>query len=82
MRATSGGELLYHDGQLVQRDQTHPVWGYYPTSSWERDEVVRDDYQVAIPAGLEYDGAMVVVYSVTGEGFEDLGTVSFPLSRD
>ena len=82
VRATSGGELLYHDGQLVQRDQTHPVWGYYPTSGWERDEVVRDDYQVAIPAGLEYDGAMVVVYSVTGEGFEDLGTVSFPLSRD
>jgi hypothetical protein len=38
--------------------------------------VVRDDYLVLVPPELAYDGAAVVVYRVTEDGFEDLGTVS------
>lgn len=79
VRPTKGGELLFEAGELVQQDHAHPVWGYYPTSTWERGEVVRDDYLVRIPPGVSYDGAMVVVYRMTEEGFEDLGTVSFSL---
>jgi len=82
VRATSGGEFLFHDGQLVQQDHAHPVWGYYPTSVWAEGEVVRDDYLVPVPDGAEYDGATIVVYRVTDEGFEDLGRVSFALSRE
>jgi len=76
VRPTASGELLFHEGQLVQEDHAHPVWGFYPTSHWSRGEVVRDDYLVAVPSDLHYDGAMVVVYRVTGDGFEDLGTVA------
>lgn len=79
VRPTRGGELLFHEGQLVQQDHAHPVSGYYPTSTWRKGEVVRDDYLVRVPAGLEYDGVTVVVYYVTEEGFEDVGTVSLPL---
>jgi hypothetical protein len=76
MRPTAGGELLFDEGRLVQEDHAHPVWGFYPMSSWVMGEVVRDDYLVVVPPGLAYDGASVVVYRVTDEGFEDLGSVS------
>jgi hypothetical protein len=81
-RPTKDGELLFHDGELVQQDHAHPVWGYYPTSTWQQDEIVRDDYLIPIPAGVEYNGVMVVVYFMTEEGFEDLGTVSFPIVEE
>lgn len=80
VRPTNGGELILHEGELVQQDHAHPVWGYYPTSGWAEGEVVRDDYLVGIPKGLAYDGATVVVYTVTEDGFEDLGTISFPVA--
>jgi hypothetical protein len=76
VRPTRGGELLFHEGQLVQEDHAHPVWGFYPTSRWTKGEVVRDDYLVVVPPGLPYDGASVVVYRATDEGFEDLGSVA------
>lgn len=76
VRPTRAGELLFHEGELVQEDHAHPVWGFYPMSRWVRGEVVRDDYLVAVAAGLAYDGASVVVYRATDEGFEDLGSVS------
>ena len=75
LRPTARGELLFHDGQLVQEDHAHPVWGFYPTPRWAKGEVVRDDYLVVVPPELDYDGAAVVVYRVTEDGFEDLGTV-------
>ena len=81
VRPTKAGELLFHDGQLVQQDHAHPVWGYYPTSTWRQDEVVRDDYLISIPAGMRYDGVTVIVYRMTEEGFQDLGAVSFPIAQ-
>ncbi len=81
VRPTKDGELLFHDGQLVQQDHAHPVWGYHPTSTWKRGEVVRDDYVIAVPAGPEYNGVMVLVYRMTEDGFQDLGTVSFPIAE-
>jgi hypothetical protein len=76
VRPTTDGELLFQEGRLVQEDHAHPVWGFYPTSSWVIGEVVRDDYLVVVPPGLGYDAASVVVYRVTEGGFEDLGSVS------
>jgi hypothetical protein len=76
VRPTDGGEPLYVEGRLVQEDHAQPVWGFYPMSRWVAGEVVRDDYLVAVPSGLLYDGVRVVVYQATEDGFEDLGTVS------
>jgi hypothetical protein len=45
-------------------------------SRWTKGEIVRDDYLVAVPEGVGYDGAAVVVYGVSDDGFEDLGVVS------
>lgn len=79
VRPTKDGKLLFHDGQLVQQDHAHPVWGFYPTSTWEQNEVVRDDYLIPIPVGMEYNGVTVVLYHMTAEGFQDLGAISFPI---
>jgi hypothetical protein len=76
VRPTASGELLFHEDQLVQEDHAHPVWGHYPMSNWSVGEVVRDDYLVSVPPGLEYDGAVIVVYQVMEDGFQDLATVS------
>jgi hypothetical protein len=80
VRPTAGEELLFHEGQLVQEDHAHPVWGYYPMSRWTVGEVVRDDYLVFVPPGMEYDGAAIVVYQKTEDGFQDLGTVALDLA--
>ena len=76
LRPARNGELLFHEGELVQEDHAHPVWGYYPMSRWTKGEIVRDDYLAVVPEGVEYDGAAVVVYGVSEDGFEDLGSVT------
>jgi len=76
VRPTRARELLFDEGELVQEDHAHPVWGFYPTSRWVPGEVVRDDYLVVMPSGLACDGASVVVYQATDGGFQDLGSVS------
>jgi len=75
VRPLDDGELLFQGGELIQEDHAHPVWGYYPMSRWTKGEIVRDDYLVAVPEGVGYDGAAVVVYGVSDDGFEDLGAV-------
>jgi len=79
VRPTKGGELLFHEGQLVQQDHALPCGAIILRPPGDE---VRDDYLVPVPPGVEYDGVMVVVYRVTEEGFEDLGTVSFPLAME
>jgi hypothetical protein len=76
VRPVQNGELLFHEGELIQEDHAHPVWGFYPMSRWTKSEIVRDDYLVAVPEGVGYNGAAVVVYGVSEDGFEDLGSVT------
>jgi hypothetical protein len=76
VRPTLGGEVIFVGGELVQEDHVHPVWGWYPTSHWLPDEVVRDDY--LIPDQPVYDGLMILAYWRANGGFESLGAASFP----
>lgn len=77
VRPTQDGKPILIEGELLQEDHAHPVWGWYPTSRWLQGEVVRDDY--LIPDQPAYDGLMVLVYWRTDGGFENLGAVTFPL---
>lgn len=77
LRPTQGGELIFVEGELLQEDRAHPVWGWYPTSRWLPGEVVRDDF--LIPDLLAYDGLMVLAFWRTKGEFENLGAATFPL---
>jgi hypothetical protein len=50
--------LLDEEGQIIAQHDSQPLVGFYPTSLWEEDEVVRDEYVVhvgsSIPSG-EYE---------------------------
>lgn len=50
-----GGERV-----LAQRD-SQPVGGRYPTSLWDRDEVVRDEHELAVPVDAQPGRFRVVV---------------------
>jgi len=81
VRPTRGGQFLYEqDGRLIQFDRQHPVHGLYPTSGWASGEVVRDDYPLTLPPGLQADGITVIVYRAVGDGFENLEQVELPWS--
>ncbi len=79
VRPTAGGQLLSSDSGLIQSDRPHPVWGAYPTSGWQDGEVVRDDYVLSVPFRQPYDGAVVVVYWIEDDQFENLAVVSLDL---
>ena len=79
MRPTRGGQFLYDDeGHPVQFDRQHPVHGLYPTSGWASGEVVRDDYPLSLPPGLQADGITIIVYRAITEGFENLAQIELP----
>lgn len=75
VRPTRAGAFLFDDRGLIQFDHQHPVHGLYPTGGWVSGEVVRDDYALPLPSGLQADGIVVMVYRPVGGGFENLGQV-------
>lgn len=66
------------DGQPLIQDH-QPVWNTYPTSRWSPGEVVRDDYVLWLPDLVIPNGAQIVVYRSTPEGFENLGEANLAL---
>ncbi len=80
VRPTRGGQpLSLADGGIVQQDETHPVYGAYPTSRWRTGEVVADDYLLPLPAGAAPDGVQVVIYRRLADGgFENLAALDVP----
>ncbi|MGQ9628221.1 MAG: hypothetical protein ACUVV0_15125, partial [Anaerolineae bacterium] len=41
--------LLDENGKLVAQKDNEPVDGFYPTSVWQKEEIVRDQYDFQIP---------------------------------
>ena len=68
---TAPGDLLFH------MDSANPVYGWYPTSRWQPNEVVREDYRARIPTDRFPRTAVVGMYSRDASGnFVDLGFVT------
>ncbi len=42
--------LMDVEGRVWRQKDSQPASGFYPTTSWEKGEIVRDQYDVAIPA--------------------------------
>lgn len=53
---------------LAQADRQHPVGGWYPTSRWQEDEVVRDIYVIPAPPEATPVAVRLGMYHVDGEG--------------
>jgi hypothetical protein len=66
--------LLAHDPPqgpgdiLAQADRQHPVGGWYPTSRWQAEEIVRDDYVIPVSAGTQPVAVRVGMYQVDPQG--------------
>jgi len=82
VRPAKGRELLRPAGRLIQEDNRHPVWGNYPTSRWEKGEVVRDDYVLPLPGGLSFDALMILVYYDADGSLRELDTAWISLDRE
>ncbi len=68
---------------LAQADTVHPVYGWYPTSSWTPGQVIRDDFEISV---LNPDAAIAILAGLytkdpmSGEFF-NLGTMTVPLDK-
>lgn len=58
--------LVGPDGGIVSQDDGHPDEGFYPTSHWDKDEVVRDEHVLTVPseAGVGEYELRVGMYTV------------------
>ena len=66
---------------IAQADRAAPVYGWYPTSRWSRDEIVRDDYLISIPDGKTARLLAVGLYFRDGQGaFQNLGQATIHLT--
>jgi hypothetical protein len=64
-----------HHGQTYRLDQSHQgVNGAYPTSMWQAGEVIREEYQVEVPA--DYPPIRYALWVGVGDGDEGLKVAS------
>lgn len=65
---------------VAQADRTHPVDGWYPTSSWQPGEVVYDYYLLQVPPDADAKAVRVSMYRVLEDGqFENSAWLSLPV---
>jgi len=64
---------------IAQADSQHPVYGWYPTSQWVIDELVRDHYLLAIPAGASPHAIRLFMYTQDEAGFHNTAAVTLPV---
>lgn len=65
---------------LSQADRTHPVDGWYPSSSWTEGELVRDIYLIEVPTETEPAAVRVGLYQQLADGtFNNSPWLSIPI---
>ncbi len=68
---------------LDQADSTHPVEGFYPTSRWQKDEIIRDDYLITVPNNNQAEAIRVGMYRFEeGAGFINSEWLSLPVEEN
>jgi hypothetical protein len=65
---------------IAQADSQNPVYGWYPTTKWGADEIVREDYELVVPPGKTPRLLDVGLYTRDADGaFHNLGVVNLRL---
>jgi hypothetical protein len=80
VRPLLAGQMIMNGEAAIIQDH-QPVWGIYPTTRWQPNELVRDVYALALPAGVIPDAIRIVVYKSTRTGFENLGEHTISLIK-
>ncbi|MFB0533517.1 MAG: ArnT family glycosyltransferase [Anaerolineae bacterium] len=53
--------LLDKEGRILAQRDSQPCGGAYPTSLWDRDEIVEDEHELTLPGGMPAGEYQVVV---------------------
>jgi len=53
---------------VAQADSSNPVAGWYPTSRWDRGEIIRDEYLIQVPAGVDAESIRLGMYRKAADG--------------
>jgi len=70
------------DDVLFQADQSHPVFGWYPTSRWCAGEIVRDHYRIEVADGTQPQAVRISLYHTDASGtFISSPWLSLPITR-
>jgi hypothetical protein len=81
VRLSDKNEISAPGDITAQVDSQAPVYGWYPTSQWQTDEVVREDYGLTVPPGKSLRLLAIGLYTREASGaFYNLGVANFPLS--
>lgn len=65
---------------LIQADRNHPVAGWYPSSLWQKGEVVSDHFLLTVPTGSVPVTVRVGMYQALADGsFENSAWLSVPV---
>jgi hypothetical protein len=77
---TDQPQVTRADDILAQGDRSAPVYGFYPTSGWVTNQLVRDDYRIPIPASRVPTLAVVGLYTLSPSGeFSNYLSVTVPI---
>lgn len=65
---------------IAQGDRWAPVYGFYPTSGWQENQLIGDDYRVKIPPGRIPSLVVVGLYTMSaGGGFNNYLSANIPV---
>jgi Protein of unknown function (DUF2723) len=68
------------DAIIAQADSDAPVYGWYPTSNWSPNEIIRDDHVLVVPADRVLKTIAVGLYYQDESGaFHNLGQQVIPI---
>jgi hypothetical protein len=71
------------DTIIAQADRSAPVYGWFPTSRWLRDDIIRDDYLIRVPDNKTARRIAVGLYTRDTTGaFQNLGRAEISLTRE
>ncbi|HKZ68990.1 MAG TPA: DUF2723 domain-containing protein [Anaerolineales bacterium] len=66
---------------IAQGDRFAPVYGFYPTSGWQRSQLVRDDYRIPLSGGRNPTLAVIGLYTIGADGaFNNYLSASIPIA--
>jgi hypothetical protein len=83
VHVTDQSEIIRPEDLVAQSDYAAPVDGWYPTSTWQPNEVVREHHVLAVPAGRSPRAILVGMYKVGAAGeFEHIGQIAFTPDSD
>jgi len=83
VRPTRGGDFVFDDGgELLQIDRGQPVAGLIRPATTGGAPIVADPYRLpALPAPAPLpDGAAIIVYAPTADGFADIARIDIALN--